>query len=133
MGMSFLRRRALMAIGIACAALAATLLLAAPASANTPNAGVYGVAPEWAGWCPDAGRLNNYATRVNYHNHTVGRNGGDGGDDIVWIPVRTGVRNSITISVTCKWSTPIGQNFLVTPNRNGQAFWFRLAGSFTSN
>jgi hypothetical protein len=128
-----LPRKALTAILMSCAVLASTLLLAAPASAATANSGIYGVVPEWGGWCPDAGRLNNYATSVKYNNHTVGRNGGDSGDDIVWVPVRNGIRNSITMSVTCRWSTPIGMNFSIIPKRHGQTFWFRLNGTFSNN
>ena len=108
-------------------------VLASPASAAPANSGIYGVAPKWGGYCPDAGRLKNYATRVFYNNHTTGNNGGDAGDDIVWIPVRNGENNSVTVSVTCKWSTPIGMNFTIRPARNGQTFWFSLTGEYWKN
>jgi len=113
------------AAGLLCA-----LLPVAPASAVTANANVYGVTPQWGGWC--TGPLNK-VTRVKWANHTLGKSGGDSGDDVVYFPVRKGVANSITMGVTCKYATPTGMNFSIKPSRNKQTFWFRLNGTTKHN
>jgi hypothetical protein len=121
------RLRQGLAVGLACAA--ATVVAPAPASAATANAGVYAVAPS-SSWCP--GWLNK-VTRVQWSNFTTGGTGGDSGDDIVWMPVRTGITNSVNISVTCSRTYPRGMNFSIRPSRNGQTFWFYPSGYYGSN
>jgi hypothetical protein len=115
------------------AACSTVFVAVTPAVAASANSGIYGVAPEWGGFCRDAGRLNNYATSVTYVNFTTGDRGGDSGDDVVWIRVRNGVRNSVQINVTCRWSTPIGMSYTITPRRYGQTFWFSTWGQYWSN
>ena len=70
---------------------------------------------------------------VLYSNYTTGDNGGDSGDDIVWIPVRNGENNSVQVNVSCKWSTPIGMSFTIKPTRRGQTFWFSITGNYSKN
>lgn len=101
-----------------------------PASAVTANAGVYAVAPQWGGWC--VGPLNK-VTYVQWANHTVGKTGGDSGDDIAWMPVRTGRNNSVAIAVKCKYATPQGMSYMIKPSRNKQTYWFRLDGTYKKN
>lgn len=115
---------------VLCSLVTTATTVAAPASAGSSNAGVYAVASRSDGWCP--GPLNK-VTWVQWANHTTGGTAGDGGDDIVWMPVRTGVKNSVTISVKCKYSTPIGMNFTITPARNKQTFWFTPGGNYRKN
>jgi hypothetical protein len=96
-----------------------------------PMGGIYGITPQWGGWCPGPG---NQIVWVQYANNTLGKNGGDSGDDIVWIPVNLNVNNNIVMSVRCKYSTPMGMGpYLIKPTRNAQSFWFRLDGTFTKN
>ncbi|MFG3619913.1 hypothetical protein [Nocardia sp. NPDC047654] len=127
-GMSRLHRR----VTLLAATLFGSLLLApAPAHAAPPNAGIYGIVPNWGGWeC--VGKFNKVAF-VTYHNHSTGKNGGDAGDDIVWIPVTLNRDNHITMSIRCSFGTHLAQNFVIKPTRNGQSFWFRLNGSATRN
>lgn len=106
------------------------VLPASPASAVPANANVYAVTPQWGGWCLGWG---NRITRVTWVNHTTGGSGGDSGDDIVWMPVRTRYSNSVTMAVNCSRSTPIGMNYTIQPSRNGQTFWFRLNGTYSNN
>jgi hypothetical protein len=106
-----------------------------PASAATANAGVYGIAPQSAGWCPKGPGLlkTNKVTEVWYVNHTTGKQGRDGGDDIIWIPVRTGTSNSISFGVRCRWNTPQGSNYTIRPSRNKQSWWFTYPAGARSN
>lgn len=106
-----------------------TVIAPSPAHAISANAGVYAVAPS-ASWCPG---WYNKITWVQWANHTTGGTAGNGGDDIVWMPVRTGYTNSVTISVQCSRSTPRGMNFSIRPSRNGQTFWVYPAGNYGSN
>jgi hypothetical protein len=73
---------------------AAAGVSAGPAAAANANSGVYAIAPPWGGYCMGTG---NYATYVFYINFTTGQQGGDSGDDIVWLPVANGVRNTVEI------------------------------------
>ena len=107
------------------------LVAAQPAVANAASGYVYGVTPAWGGWqCP--GKFNNVAW-VGYANHTSGKNGGDSGDDIVYIPVTLNANNHVTMTIRCSFGTHLAQNFVVRPTRNKQTFWFRLDGSTTKN
>lgn len=121
------RLYATFAVLFACAVL--SVVAATPASAISANANVYAVAPS-ANWCP--GWLNR-VTRVQWTNITTGGTGGDSGDDIVWMPVRTGYANSVNISVTCARSYPKGMNFTIYPSRNGQTYWFYPDGGYGRN
>jgi hypothetical protein len=128
------RSRKAVAFVVALLAACSTVFASVPpAAAASANSGIYGVAPEWGGFCRDAGGYNNYATSVTYVNYTTGHRGGDSGDDIVWIPVRNRVRNTVQINVTCRWSTPIGMSYTITPTRYGQTFWFATWGQVWSN
>lgn len=120
-----------MAGAMAAAVVSSSLLVLAPAPAVAAgtNGGIYAVAPTKS-WCPG---WRNKVTHVQWSNHTYGGTGGDGGDDIVWMPVRTGSTQSVNISVRCKYSTPIGMNFTIKPTRTKQTFWFYPDGRFTSN
>ncbi len=123
-------------VAIALLTLAGTLglgLSVPAANAISSNAGIYAVAPEWGGFCPDVRGLNNYATYVHYVNYTTGDRGGDSGDDIVWMRVRLGVNNSVQVNVQCRWSTPIGMSYNIVPSRNGQTYWFSIGGSTWRN
>lgn len=86
----------------------------------TPNANVWVVAKRSDGWCN--GFLDK-VTYMRYTNVTTNQSGGDGGDDIVRVPVRTGRDNTINISVTCRLSTPYGMNFKIKPVSNNET-WF---------
>jgi hypothetical protein len=127
MGNPVRRLMGTLAVLLTCALM--SVINATPAAAISANANVYAVAPS-ANWCP--GWLNK-VTWVQWANHTTGGTSGDGGDDVVWMPVRTGYSNSVTISVRCKYSTPIGMNFTIRPSRNGQTFWFYPNGGYGSN
>lgn len=116
-------------------ACAAALMALGPAMAAPPafaaDGGIYAVTPDWGGWkCP--GVYNNLAF-VYFANHTMGKNGGDGGDDIVWMPVRLGQNNSVTMSAKCTFSTFAAVNYVIKPTRNKQTFWFRANGTFKNN
>lgn len=123
-------RRAVASIALVVAG-ALAVVVAPPAQAVTANANIYGVVLKSHGWVC-AGRLNKVVD-VRYFNHTVGKNGGDGNDDIVLIPVRTGRTNKLTIGVKCRFGTYMAMNFDITPSRNKQTFWFKLNGTYTKN
>lgn len=106
-----------------------SVISALPASAISANANVYAVAPS-GNWCP--GWLNK-VTWVQWANNTTGGTAGDGGDDVVWMPVRTGYTNNVVISVKCKYNTPLGMSYNIRPSRNGQTFWFYPNGTYGSN
>lgn len=109
------------------------LMVAQPAvaEAGPVNAHIYGVTPTWGGWkCH--GQFNRVAW-VGYFNHTTGRNGGDAGDDIVYIPVTLNANNTITMTIRCSFGTHLAQNFVIRPSRNQQTFWFQLNGKTTKN
>ena len=102
-----------------------------PATSSAANGGIYGVVPSWGGWqCQ--GKFNSVAF-VSYFNHSSGSNGGDAGDDIVWIPVNLNANNHITMSIRCSFGTHLAQNYVIRPTRNKQTFWFNLNGNVTNN
>ncbi|WP_431969772.1 hypothetical protein [Nocardia sp. bgisy134] len=113
------------------AAMVLGSVLLAPPPAQAASAGVYGIVPKWGGW--DCTGPRNKVAFVTYHNHTSGKNGGDAGDDIVWIPVTLNRNNNITMSIRCSFGTHMAQNFVIKPTRNAQSWWFRLNGTATSN
>lgn len=96
-----------------------------------------GVTPDWGGWqCPSPtvmGTKPNHLAGVLFANHTLAKNGGDSGDDIVWIPVAMGRDNHITMSAKCTFGTFMTQNYVIRPTHNKQTFWFRLDGTYKSN
>lgn len=105
--------------------------LVLPPTADAANGGIYGVVPTWGGWqCQ--GKFNNVAW-VGYFNHSSGSNGGDSGDDIVWIPVNLKRDNTITMTIRCSFGTHLAMNYVIRPTRNKQSFFFNLNGSVTKN
>jgi len=60
-------------------------------------------------------------------------NGGDSGDDSVWMPVALGRDIHVTISARCTFSTFYAMNYVIKPNAERQTFWFRLNGSYKNN
>lgn len=114
----------------AIALMALGLTMAAPL-ASAAEGGIYAVTPDWGGWkCP--GNYNNLVF-VYFANHTLGKNGGDAGDDIVWMPVSLGRDNHVTMSAKCTFGTFLAMNYVIKPKRNKQTFWFRLNGSYKNN
>lgn len=122
-------RNAGVAVALAMVAAFMSVVGASPATALGPNAGIYAVAPSGS-WCPG---WYNRVTKVQWTNYSFGGTGGDGGDDVVWMPVRTGYANKVNISVTCARSYPRGMNFTIYPSRNGQTFWFYPDGGYGRN
>lgn len=122
--------RTLCASTLAGAILTAGAVTGAPgstaAAATKPDAHVYVVATKGDGWCKG---LSNKVTYMHYTNFTTGRSGGDSGDNIVYVPVKKGVSNMINISVTCARTTPIGQNFNITPKKHQETWFVRIDGT----
>jgi hypothetical protein len=120
-------------------------VVAAPASAAVPdiapqhrpehlrNGGVYIVTPKWWGWCPDV-RVKNYVTVVSLTNATYGSSSSDVGDDIGWIGVRLGYKNTIHVNVGCSLGHGSGGvTVTITPTRNGQAWFVGSTGGAWGN
>lgn len=112
------------ALVVLVAMIASAVVLALSASASASNGGVYMVTPTWWGWCPGSSVFH-----VDWW--TSGTNGGDSGDDIVWVPVNLHQWNNVTLTVWCRgWALSGTQNVDIYPTRNGQA-WFVGAGGGT--
>ncbi len=125
------RQRFAAVLGAAALALGLAAVTQPATAAAAPAGHIYGVTPAWGGWqC--TGKFNRVAW-VGYANHTTGRNGGDAGDDIVYIPVSLNVNNHVTMTIRCSLGTHLAQNFVIKPTRNNQTFWFRLNGTSTKN
>lgn len=103
----------------------------------TADTGVYAITPQWWGWCPKGGgglARWNKVTSVSYNNHTTGDNViRDRGDDIVWMRVKKGRTNSVTVSVTCRFSHPQGMNYSIKPTKERQAWFFGFPSGTWSN
>ena len=93
------------------------------------NAGVYVVTPHSWGWCPASG-----VAGVFYWDHTSGSQGGDYGDDIVWVPVILNTTNFITVTVHCNASWDSSATYTsFRPTRNGQAWYIGPGGGTWGN